>query len=89
MTQMTTTLLVACFSTRCIYEKGKSRAAADRAKDNAAKVEKMEVLRPHSGYAVTGVLVIEKAFLPSMFQVFPVTLESRKAMFYNRVLRQV
>jgi hypothetical protein len=86
---MTTALLVSCFGTRCIYEKGESRAAADRAEDDAAKVEKMEVLRPHSGYAVTGVLVIEKAFLPLMFQVFLVTLESRKAMFNNQVLRQV
>jgi hypothetical protein len=82
-------LLVSCFGTRCIYEKGKSKAATDRAEDDAAKVEKMEVLRPHSGYAVTSVLEIEKAFLPPMFQVFLVTSKSRKAMFNNRVLRQV
>jgi hypothetical protein len=77
------------FGIRSIYEKGKSRATVDRTEDNSVKVEEMEVLRPHSGYAVAGVLVIEMAFLPSMFQVLLVTLDFRKAMLNNRVLRQV
>jgi hypothetical protein len=89
MTQMTTALLALCFGIRCIYKKGQSEAAVGRAEDNAVKVGEMEVLRPHSVYAVTGVLVIETAFLPLMFQVLLVTLDFRKAMFNNRVLRQV
>jgi hypothetical protein len=89
MTQMMTALLALCFGIRCIYQKGQSGAAVGRAEDNGVKVEEMEALRPHSGYAVTGMLVIETAFLPLMFQVLLVTLDIRKAMFNNRVLRQV